>query len=95
MPKAILLLDSDGIAVAPATLCAESPEEARRLNLPLFDHVLAELGAGMEIRANGGSCYELLEEGERVGWLEIFEAPTSPATVMADQLKGRWPPEVP
>jgi len=95
MPKAILMLDFDGIAVAPATLCAESAEEARRLNLPLFDHVLAELAAGMEIRANGGSCYELLEEGERVGWLEVFEAPTSPPRVMADQLKGRWPPEVP
>lgn len=95
MSKAILLLDSDGIAVAPATLCAESQEEARLLNLPLFDQVLAELAAGMEIRANGASCYELFEQGDRVGRLEIFEAPTSAARQVADQLKGRWPPEVP
>jgi hypothetical protein len=95
MSKAILLRDSDGIAVAPATLCAESQDEARRLNLPLFDHVLADLGAGMEIRAHGGSCYELFERGEHVGRLEIFEAPTSPAKELAGQLKGRWPPVVP
>jgi hypothetical protein len=73
--KAILLLDSDGIALAPATLCAEALEEARRLNLPLFDHVLIELSAGKVIRANSESSYELFEEGERVGRLEIFEAP--------------------
>jgi hypothetical protein len=75
VPKAILLLDSDGIALAPATLCAEALEEAGRLNLPLFDHVLTELSAGKVIRANGESSYELFEEGERVGRLEIFEAP--------------------
>jgi hypothetical protein len=94
MTKAILLLDSDGIALAPATLCAETQEEAARLNLPLFDRVLAELSAGMEIRANGGSCYELFEEGECVGRLDIFEAP-SRAKETEPQLKGRWPPQVP
>ena len=95
VPKAILLLDSEGIALAPATLCAETQEEARRLNLPLFDQVLAELSKGMEMRVNGGSCYELFEEGERVGRLEIFEAPASRAKAMTAPLNGRWPPEVP
>jgi hypothetical protein len=95
MSKAILLLDSDGIAQAPATLCAETQEEARRLRLPLFDQVIAELSVGMEIQPNGGSCFELFEEGERVGWLEIFEAPASTAKEMAAPLNGRWPPEVP
>lgn len=75
MPKAILLVDSDGIALAPATLCAEAVEEAGRLNLPLFDRVLAELSAGKVIRASGESSYELFEQGEHVGRLEIFEAP--------------------
>jgi hypothetical protein len=96
VPKAILLLDSDGIAMAPATLCAESPEEAGRLSLPMFGLILTDLSAGKEIRANGRSCYELFEEGACVGRLEIFEAPASrAATDMAAQLKGRLPPEVP
>ena len=95
MPKAILLLDFEGIALAPATLCAETQEEARRLNLPLFDQVFAELSEGMDMRVNDGSCYELFEEGERVGRLEIFEAPASRAKGMAAPLNGRWPPEVP
>jgi hypothetical protein len=95
MTKAILLLDSDGIALAPATLCAETQEEAARLNLPLFDRVLTEFSAGMEIRANGGSCYELFEEGECVGRLDIFEAPALRAKETEAQLKGRWPPQVP
>jgi hypothetical protein len=76
VPKAILLLDSDGIALAPATLCAEAVEEAGRLNLPLFDHVLAELSTGKVIRANGEFSYELFQAGERVGRLEIFEVPS-------------------
>jgi hypothetical protein len=73
--KAILLLDTDGVALAPATLCAEAEEEARKLNLPLFDTVLARLSAGKEMRANGDSCYELCQEGRRVAILEIFDAP--------------------
>jgi hypothetical protein len=95
MPKAILLLDSNGIALAPATLCAENQEEARRRSLPLFEHVLAELGAGRQIRANSGSCFELFEQGQHVGSLEIFEAPGPVAKETAAQHKGRWPPEVP
>jgi hypothetical protein len=73
--KAILLLDPDGLALAPATLCAEAAEEARQLNLPLFDHVLAQLCAGRELRANGNSSYELIQAGQRVGMVEIFETP--------------------
>jgi hypothetical protein len=34
--KAILLLDPDGLALAPATLCAEVAGEAPNPNLPLF-----------------------------------------------------------
>jgi len=73
--KAILLLDPDGLALAPATLCAEAAEEARQLNLPLFDDVLAQLIAGRELRANGNSSYELIQAGRRVGMVEIFETP--------------------
>jgi hypothetical protein len=73
--KAILLLDPDGLALAPATLCAEAAEEARQLNLPLLDHVLAQLSAGRELRANGNSSYELIQAGRRVGMVEIFETP--------------------
>jgi hypothetical protein len=91
MSKAILLLDSDGVALAPATLCAEDTEEAQRLNLPLFDRVLAESSAGMEIRPNGSSCYDLLDEGVRTGRLEVFEAPSSPANEMAGPHKGPSP----
>ncbi len=75
MAKAILLLDTDGLALAPATLCAEAAEEARQLNLPLFDHILAQLSAGRELRANGNSSYELIQGGRCVGMVEIFETP--------------------
>ena len=75
MTKAILLLDPDGVALAPATLCAEAADEARRLNLPLFDRVLAQMSAGKEVRASGNSCYELIEEGQCVALLEVFEPP--------------------
>jgi hypothetical protein len=75
MMKAILLLDSDGIALAPATLCADASEEARNLKLPLFDQVLAELSAGMEMRPVGETSYELFDEGQRVAVLEVFEPP--------------------
>jgi len=73
--KAILLLDPGGLALAPATLCAEAAEEARRLNLPLIDQVLAQLSAGKEMRANGNSSYELFQAGQRVAMLEIFDTP--------------------
>jgi len=76
--KAVLLLSLDGLALAPATLCAEGTEEARELNLPLFDHVLAELTAGRQIRANGGTSFELFQAGERVALLEIFNTPDAP-----------------
>ena len=75
MTKALLLLDADGVALAPATLCAEVAEEARELKLPLFDQVLVQLSGGLELRANDGSCYELYEEGRCVGLIEVFEAP--------------------
>ena len=75
MAKAILLLDTDGLALAPATLCAEAAEEARQLNLPLFDHILAQLSAGRELRANGNSSYELIQAGRCVGMVEVFETP--------------------
>lgn len=76
MAKAVLLVDPDGLALAPATLCAEGPEEARQLNLPLFDHVLSQLSAGRQIRPNGGTSYELFQAGERVAFLEIFDTPS-------------------
>ena len=75
MTKAVLLLDADGVALSPATLCAEVEEEARELKLPLFDQVLVQLSGGLELRANDGSCYELYEEGRCVGLIEVFEAP--------------------
>jgi len=73
--KAILLLDPDGLALASATLCAEAPEEARQLNLPLIDQVLAQLRAGREMRANGNSSYELFQAGQHVAVIEIFDTP--------------------
>jgi hypothetical protein len=76
--KAVLLLDPDGLALAPVTLCAEGLEEALQLNLPLFDHVLSQLSAGRQIRPNGGSSYELFQAGERVALLEIFDTPSDP-----------------
>jgi hypothetical protein len=72
---AILLVDPDGLALAPATLCAEAAEEARQLNLPLFDDVLAQLSAGREMRANGEASYELFQAGRRVAMLEVFGIP--------------------
>jgi hypothetical protein len=77
MSKAILLLDANGVALAPATLCAEVPEEAQKLKLPLFDQVLADLSDGKELQANGDSSYELFDGGHRVGILEVFEAPAA------------------
>jgi hypothetical protein len=73
--KAILRLDSDGVPLAPATLCAEAAEEAHKHRLPIFEQVLAQLSEGMEMRANGGSQYELWDQGRLVGMLEVFEAP--------------------
>lgn len=81
MAKAILLLDPDGLALEPATLCAEAPEEARRLHLPLIDQVLAHLSAGKELRANGNSSYELFQAGERVALLEVFDTPPKDAEI--------------
>jgi hypothetical protein len=75
MTKAILLLDPDGCKLSPATLCAETAEEALTLNLPLFDHVISELGGRKEMRASGNARYELMEDGRRVGVLEIFDPP--------------------
>jgi hypothetical protein len=43
--------------------------------LPIFEQVLEELSEGMEMRANGGSQYELWDQGTLVGMLEIFESP--------------------
>jgi hypothetical protein len=84
--KAILPLDSDGVPVAPATLCAEAAEEAHKLRLPIFEQVLAELSEGMEMRANGGSQYELWDQGKLVGTLEIFEAPRVNGEEKGDRL---------
>jgi hypothetical protein len=75
MPKAILLLDADGVPVAPATLCAEAAEEGRRFHLPLFDEVLADLSYGKSLQANGDSSYDIIEDGQRVGILEVFDEP--------------------
>lgn len=75
MAKAILRLDSDGVPLAPATLCAEAAEEAHRLRLPIFEQVLTQLSDGMQMRANGGSQYELWDDGRVVGLLKVFEAP--------------------
>jgi hypothetical protein len=91
MSKAILLLDSDDVALAPAILCAEDPSEARQENLPLLDRVLAELSAGMEIRPDGGSCYAVFEEGVQTGRLEVFESP-SVEKLIAKPQKERSPP---
>jgi hypothetical protein len=73
--KAVLRLDSDGVPLAPATLCADVAEEAHKLRLPTFEQVLAQLSEGMEMRAVGGSEYELWDQGRLVGMLEIFEPP--------------------
>jgi hypothetical protein len=73
--KAVLRLDSDGVPIAPATLCADAAEEAHELRLPTFEQVLEELSEGMEMRANGGYRYELWYQGRLVGMLEVFEPP--------------------
>ena len=75
MTKAVLRLDSDGVPLAPATLCADAAEEAHKLRLPIFEQVLAHLSEGMEMRAVGGSQYKLWDQGRLVGTLEIFEPP--------------------
>jgi hypothetical protein len=75
VPKAVLRLDSDGVPLAPATLCADATEEAHKLRLPVFGQVLEELSEGMEMRANGSSQYELWDQGRLVGLLEVFEPP--------------------
>jgi hypothetical protein len=56
-------------------VCAEAPEEARELDLPLLDQVLSQLSAGKELRPNGDSLYELFQDGQCVAMLEILEAP--------------------
>jgi hypothetical protein len=73
--KAVLRLDTDGVPLAPATLCADAADEAHKLRLPIFEQVLAQLSEGMEMRASGGSQYELWDQGRLVGTLEIFEPP--------------------
>jgi hypothetical protein len=73
--KAILLIDPDGLALARATLCAEVAEEARSLNLPLFDDVIAQLSAGKELRLKGPAGYELCQAGQCVAVLEVFDSP--------------------
>jgi hypothetical protein len=84
--KAILPLDSDGVPVAPATLCAEATEEAHELRLPIFEQVLAQLSEGMEMRANGGSQYELWDQGKLVGMLEVLQAPHVDGEEKGDRL---------
>jgi hypothetical protein len=73
--KAILLLDPDGLALGPATLCAETAEEARKQNLPVFTDVVAQLSAGAELRVSGSACYQLFRAGQHVAMLEVFEIP--------------------
>jgi len=84
--KAVLRLDSDGVPLAPATLCADAAEEAQQLRLPIFEQVLAQLSEGMEMRANGDSQYELWDEGRLVGMLEVFEPPRLYGEEKADHL---------
>ncbi len=81
MAKAILLVDPDGLALARATLCAEVAEEARKLNLPMFEEVFATLAAGKELRINGSTCYELCEAGQRVAILEVLDCPPSDSRI--------------
>jgi hypothetical protein len=77
MTKAVLLLGPDGVAIEPAMLCADIPEEAQQGSLPLLDDAIAYLSGGKEIRANGAAGYELYERGQPVASLEIFEAPAA------------------
>jgi hypothetical protein len=71
-----LLLGPDGIASVPPVLCADNPDEARQGGIPFFDEIIARLSDGKEIRSNGDSGYELYENGQRVGSLEILESPS-------------------
>jgi hypothetical protein len=73
--KAIVLLGPDGVALAPAILCADDPAEASEHSIPLFEQVFAQLSAGMELRSSGDSTYELYEKGRRIGLLEVLERP--------------------
>ena len=75
MAKAVVLLDPDGLAQSRPILCAETPEEAQALRLPLIARVLAHLSAGKEMRTNGGTRYELFQATEHVGILEILDVP--------------------
>jgi hypothetical protein len=74
--KAVLLLGTDGIASVPPIMCADSLDEARQGGIPFFDEIIAQLSGGKEIRPNGDSGYELYENGQRVGSLEVFESPS-------------------
>jgi hypothetical protein len=74
--KAVLLLGPDGIASVPPILCTDNPDEARQGGIPFFDEIIAQLSGGKEIRSNGDSGYELYENGQRVGSLEILESPS-------------------
>ncbi len=76
MTKAVLLLGPDGIASVPPILCADNADEARQVGIPFFDEIIAQLSGGKEIRSNGDSGFELYENGQRVGSLEIFESPS-------------------
>jgi hypothetical protein len=84
--KAVLRLDSDGVPLAPATLCADATEEAHKLRLPVFEQVLEDLSEGMEMRANGGWQYELWDQGRLVGLLEVFEPPRLSCESEGDRL---------
>jgi hypothetical protein len=48
--------------------------------------MLAQLSEGMEMRANGGSQYELWDQGKLVGMLEVFEAPRVDGKEKRDRL---------
>jgi hypothetical protein len=82
--KAVLLLGPDGIACVRPILCADNPDEARQGGIPCFDEIIAQLSRGKEIRADGNSGYELYENGQRVGLLEIFESPSFEAEEKAE-----------
>jgi hypothetical protein len=73
--KAIVLLGPDGVAIAPPILCADNPAEARQRCIPLFDQIFAQLSAGMQMRSNGNSTYEIYKKDHRVGSLEVLESP--------------------
>ncbi len=75
MAKAVVLLDTDGLAQSRPILCAETPEEAQALRVPLITRVLAHFSAGKEMRANGGTRYELFQATEHVGALEVLDVP--------------------